>query len=228
MKKILLVEDDQNLSFMIKDNLEDLGFEVCHILKGEDAFQMLENEHIDLILMDIELPGELDGFETAEAIREKYPVLPIIFATARTTGKDIERGFSFEYMDYVKKPFGVKEIALRIDTLLGSEKPGDAMVMIGSFTFDPRHHRLLGYGKEFQLTNLESRFLAILYKNVGSMVRKELLIQILWGEVNDSKSKEKSLYNLVYKLRQCFKEEALVEFETISKQGYRIMVKEAE
>ena len=92
MKKILLIEDDQNLSFIMKENLEDLGFEVCHILKGEDAFKILAAEQIDLILMDVELPGEFDGFETAKIIRVNYPLLPIIFTTARTSGKDIEKG----------------------------------------------------------------------------------------------------------------------------------------
>lgn len=224
MKKILLVEDDKNLSFIMKENLEDLDFEVCHILKGEDSYKILENNHIDLILMDVELSGEIDGFETARIIRGKYPLLPIIFTTARTSGKDIERGFGIKNMDYVKKPFGIKEIELRINSLLKNKKNTDDIIMIGAFTFDKVLNKLYRYNQEFRLTNLESRFLTILSENMGTMVSKESLITALWGDVDDPQSKEKSIHNLVYKLRQCLNTDPSTNLELLSKQGYRIIV----
>jgi len=226
MKKILLVEDDMNLSFMVKENLEDLGYKVSHIVKGEDVLQALETENFDLILMDVELPGQLNGFETAEAIRKNYPTLPIIFTTARNSGKDIQRGFGIDYMDYVKKPYGVKEVELRINSLLGYERTKNTTFNIGSFTFDQTHNILSRDGHDYYLANLESRFLAILCENIGSVVSKDYLIKNLIGETDDPKSKEHSLYNLIYKLRFYLKDDASVKLETMPKLGYQISVSE--
>jgi two-component system alkaline phosphatase synthesis response regulator PhoP len=224
MKKILLVEDDQNISYIIKENMEDLGFELYHIRKGEDAHKILENEHIDLILMDVELAGEYDGFETARIIRLKYPFLPIIFTTARNSSKDIEKGFSIKHMDYVKKPFGLKEIELRINAMLGNKNVNCQQQKIGSFTFDKELNNLYGYNEVFHLTKLESRFLDILNEKKGSIVDRTQLIKELWGEIDDAKSKEKSLHNFAYSIRNYFKKDDNVRLEMVSKMGYRLIV----
>jgi DNA-binding response OmpR family regulator len=224
MKKILLVEDDQNLAFIMKENLEDLDFEVLHITEGESVFHHLTTEPIDLVLMDVELSGELNGFEAAEQIRKEYPMLPIIFTTARNTGKDLERGFRIDNMDYVKKPFGIKEISFRIEALLGKNNAKEAF-MVGSLTFNPILNQLqTKEGEIFHLTNLESRFLAELNENAGRIVSKEQLIETLWEDIDDPKSKEKSIHNLAYSLRQHLKGEPNVRLEMISKQGYRILL----
>jgi DNA-binding response OmpR family regulator len=226
MKKILFVEDDKNLSFIIKENLEDLGYEVCHIVKGEEAIEIIKNVAIDIIIMDVELSGEMDGFETAEEIRKYFPSIPIIFATGRNSGKDIERGFKIEHMDYVKKPFGIKEISFRINGLLGAYKKNIERISIGSFTFDPLLHKLFKIQEEIRLSSLESDFLDLLLENEGKVVSKEHLIMRLWDDVEDIKDKDSSLHNLAYKLRTYFKDEDAVSIEVISKQGYRLILKQ--
>lgn len=222
MKKLLFVEDDQNLSSVVKENLEDLGFKVYHVLTGEEALATLKVEGIDLILMDVELPGELNGFETAEEIRRVYPILPIIFATGRKSGEDMERGFRINYMDYIKKPYGIKEISLRIEGLIGSIRPSTSVIKIGIFTFEPTLRRLCGKGKEIHLTNLESELLLLLTENSDKVVCKDKIIQELWGSTDDPKSKESSLHNLVYILRKYLKEDPSLRLEVMSKSGYRI------
>lgn len=222
MKKLLFVEDDQNLSSIVKENLEDLGFKVYHVITGEEALEKLKSERLDLILMDVELPGALNGFETAEAIRTLYPLLPIIFATGRKSGDDIKRGFQIKNMDYIKKPYGIKEIKLRIEGLIGAIKPSNTQLGIGHFTFEPDLRRLCGDGKEIHISNLESELLLLLTENLDKVVYKDKIIQALWGSIDDPKSKESSLHNLVYILRQHFKDDNSINLEVVSKSGYRI------
>jgi len=222
MKTLLFVEDDQNLSSVVKESLEDFGFKVYHVLTGEEALDSLKGERFDLVLMDVELPGELDGFETAEKIRRVYPILPIIFATGRKSGEDLERGFRIKNMDYIRKPYGIKEITYRIEGLIGYVKPRNSPQKIGIFTFEPALRRLCGNGKEIHFSNLESELLLLLAENSDNVVCKDKIIQALWGTTDDPKSKESSLHNLVYILRKYLKEDPSLHLEVMSKSGYRI------
>ncbi len=222
MKKLLFVEDDQNLSSVVKENLEDFGFKVRHVLTGEEALDSLKVDSFDIILMDVELLGEIDGFETAEKIRIIYPILPIIFVTGRKSGEDLERGFRINYMDYIRKPYGIKEIILRIEGLIGSTEPKITTIRIGIFTFEPTLRRLCGKGKEIHLSNLESELLLLLTENSDKVVCKDKIIQRLWGSTDDPKGKEGSLHNLVYILRKYLKEDPTLHLEVMSKSGYRI------
>ncbi|MDD4972395.1 MAG: response regulator transcription factor [Paludibacter sp.] len=189
MERILLVEDDPNLSMMVIENLEDLDFEVCHLLNGEEVLPLLEQENFDLILMDVDLGGEKDGFDIAEAIRAKNKKLPIIFTTAKKSVADLERGFNIDFMDYLKKPFGVKELSLRINSLLKRENGTKDGFQLGSLLFNPCHQTIFTEGKTIRLTKLESSFLNILCQNMGNVVRKETLIKELWEEDDDPQGK---------------------------------------
>lgn len=222
MRNLLFVEDDLNLSSVVIENLEDLGFVVRHVITGEDAIESIQDELVDVILMDVELQGEINGFETAEMIRKTYPYLPILFATARQSGKDFERGFKIDYMDYVRKPYRIKEIALRIEGLIGAEKKKDSMISIGKFTFDPLLRRLSCSGKDIHLSNLESELLVLLGENLDEVVCRDKIIQALWSLNDDPKSKEGSVHNLVYVLRKYLKEDPSLLLEVVSKKGYRI------
>lgn len=222
MKKLLFVEDDLNLSSIVIENLEDLGFNVNHVETAEEAIEILLMDTVDLILMDVELPGRLDGFDAAEIIRKTNPKLPILFATGRKEGEDLKRGFQINYVDYVRKPYKIKEIAFRIKGLIGSENNKDALLSVGKFTFDPMLRRLFINSGEFRLSNLESSLLCLLCENNNMIVSKDFLIQSLWNENDDPKSKENSLQNLVCNLRKYLKEDPELALEVVSKRGYRI------
>lgn len=103
MANILLVEDDENLAYMLCENLEIEGFEVKHINKGAKALAELEMNLADLLLMDVDLEDNISGFDVAESVRMVYPTLPIIFTTGKTHFKDVERGLKLRYVDYQKK-----------------------------------------------------------------------------------------------------------------------------
>ncbi|HEY5499281.1 MAG TPA: response regulator transcription factor [Bacteroidales bacterium] len=224
MKKLLFVEDDKSLSSVVVESLEDLGFEVCHAMTGEEALEVFQKEMVDLVLMDVELPGKLDGFDTAEMIRKSNPDLPILFATARQEGEDLKRGFQIGCMDYVRKPYKIREIAFRIEGLIGSENKKETLISVGKYTFDPILRRLCINSGEFRLSNQESSLLALLCENENKIVDKDFLVQSLWGGNDDSKSKENSLHNLIYNLRKYLKEDPALMLEVVVKQGYRISI----
>ncbi|MCE5175659.1 MAG: response regulator transcription factor [Bacteroidales bacterium] len=220
MEKILLVEDDQNLSMMVLENLEDLEFEVYHLLDGKEVLPLLERETFDLILMDVDLGGEKDGFDIAEEIRAVNRTLPIIFATAKKSVADLERGFKIGYMDYLKKPFGIRELSLRINSLLKREEDKKDSYQLGTLTFEPSIQCLFKEGIHIKLSKLESSFLKILCENEGHVINKEDTIKELWKMDEDPQGKESSLHNIAYKLRKIFEEEPSVSIKTISKGGY--------
>jgi len=222
MKKLLFVEDDVNLSSLVIENMEDLGFEVNHVVSGEDALALLQKQTVDLVLMDVELLGKLDGFETAEKIRIIYETLPILFVTARKEGIDLKRGLGIKYSDYVRKPYTNKEIAFRIKSLIGLENIMDAKLSVGKFSFDPMIRRLCINSVEYRLTNLESSLLSLLIENEHKIVCKDFLIHSLWSDTSDPKSKEGSLQNLISNLRKYLKEDPALRLEVVSKNGYRI------
>ena len=226
MEKILLVEDDPNLSMMIVENLEDLDFEVQHLSNGEEVLPLLEQEVFDLILMDVDLGGEKDGFDIAEEIRITKKTLPIIFATAKKGIPDLERGFNMGYMDYLKKPFGVKELSLRINALLRRDDVKNEGYKLGLLTFDPSNQSLTVKEKTIRLTRLESTFLTLLCENKGKVVTKEDLIKVLWEQDDDPQGKESSLHNLAYKLRKMLEKDPAIVLKTISKNGYSISISE--
>ena len=120
MKKILLIEDDANLAFMLKDGLESEGFNVFHITNAEEVVETMDDFmlHVpDLILLDVNLKGAIDGFELSKKIRQKSQI-PIIFTTARTQIEDLQQGFSIGNVDYMKKPFGIRELVLHINEMI--------------------------------------------------------------------------------------------------------------
>src|ERR1035437_7370232 len=120
MKKILLIEDDANLAFMVTDGLESEGFNVFHMTNGEDLIDTMDEfvaHPPDIILLDVNLKGKMNGFERSKKIRQRSQV-PIIFTTSRTQIDDIQEGFTAGNVHYLKKPFGIRELVLRINELL--------------------------------------------------------------------------------------------------------------
>ena len=117
MAKILYVEDDPNLGFVTKDNLEEEGFEILHFSDGKDAWKQFKKDKFDLCLLDVMLP-ELDGFSLAEKIRTQNQQIPIIFLTAKNLQDDKITGLKIGGDDYITKPFSMEELVLRIKVFL--------------------------------------------------------------------------------------------------------------
>lgn len=220
--KILLLEDDRNLSFIIKDDLENLGYSVIHVVNGNNLKEIIDSEKINLLLMDVELEEGTDGFELALQLRNNNYFLPIIFTTARTSGKDIEKGLKMANTDYVKKPFSVKEIALRINALLGTTNGNFNYKRLGAFTIDFSSNQIIGFGKKHRITNQESDCLSLLINNINEIVDKKTLSIRIWGDDVDTKSRENALINIIYNLRKIVEEDKNLKIGNFVKKGYKM------
>lgn len=222
---VLLVEDDQNLSVMLAENLEIDGFNVVSLRRGEDVLPTLEAIDVDIVLMDVNLNGIQDGFETAESLRLLYPKLPIIFTTGNTHFKDMDRGFKLGFVDYQKKPFGSRELIARIGNILKRDvKAGPKQYLFKGFSFIPSELIMIIDGAEIRLTKTESSFMSILCENINTVVSKEDVSAHLWGKSNVY-PKDHSLNNLSHRLRKYLEGNLYLELVTISKVGYRLVEK---
>ncbi len=223
MENILLVEDDENLAFMLIENLEIEGFRVKHVKRGEYVMETIGENLIDLILMDVDLAGEMTGFEVADKVRLINPTLPVIFTTGKTHFKDVERGLRLKHVDYQKKPYGTKELLARINNLLNkATDSGSKKFVYSGFSFSPIDQVIKYDGKVFRVAKTEASFLRMLCENVNGVVTKESIVWLLWGE-EDIYQKEHSLNNLTHKVRKYLDGNPYVELVTISKVGYKLM-----
>ncbi len=221
--KILLVEDDEGLGFVTKDNLEVSGYEVVWIkegIAGKNEFIMGE---FDLCILDVMLP-RLDGFTLARHIRAQNEFVPIIFLTARSMEDDRLRGFEIGGDDYVTKPFSMKELLYRVEVFMRRTKPinlqQSSSMKIGEYTFDVENLQLERNGNVQSLTKMESQLLKLLmdYKNTV-VKRSEILIRI-WGE--DDYFKGRSLDVFISRLRKYLQDDEAIEIRNYHSVGFLI------
>jgi len=228
--KVLLIEDDPNLAFMLTDGLENEGFIILHLSEGEKAVQAQIDFQPDIILLDVNLKGVLNGFEVSKKIRKTSQV-PIIFTTSRTQIEDIQEGFGIGHVDYLKKPFGIRELILRINELLSRQtklilvaQPG----YLGSFLFSPEEHFLQINDKKIHLQKNECAVLSLLIKNLGKVLPKNSILESVWSEDTDLKTKESSLHNILSSLRHKLSADSRIHIETIPKTGYKLAIEESD
>ena len=219
---ILLAEDDPNLAFMVANGLEDEGFSVFTIVNGNELNDRMQSILPDIAILDINLEGDTDGFEIAKEIRKKNPTLPLIFATGRTYYQDIRKGHQFGNVEYVKKPYSVKELVLYINKLT-NKKPDISLRehSIGHFTFIPEEQVLLLDDERISLKKQEVLLLAVLSTHIDTVVNKKTLIDTIWNE-KDYTTKENSLNNLLNSLRIKLSIDKTIEIITIPKTGYKL------
>lgn len=223
MANILLVEDDQNLAYMLCENLEIEGFSVIHLNRSEKVLTVLKDQKIDLLLIDVDLEEDINGFDLADRVRVDYPNLPIIFTTGKIHFKDIERGLSLRNVDYQKKPYGTKELLARINNLLNRfTHVNKRKFVFSGFSFNPVEQVINIDNTEIRIPKTEATFLKVLCENINNVVLKESIVWELWNENNISQ-KEHSLNNLAHKMRKYLSGNPYVELMTISKVGYKLL-----
>lgn len=211
-KHILLVEDDESLAFVIKDNLEVEGYLVTHLSNGQLALENYEPSRFDLCLMDVMMPV-MDGFECARKIRQIDKNIPILFLTARSMEEDIHEGFKSGGDDYIAKPFNFKELLLRIDVFLRrSTTEGEAtnayqLTQQSYFDFD---NLLLSVNNlAINLTGKEGELLLFLCKHKNKLVKREEILLAIWGD--DDYFMGRSLDVFVSRLRKYLAEDSAIE-----------------
>lgn len=225
MAKILLVEDDVSMGFLLVDFLESNGFDVKLYKDGNKGLEAFKNGQYDFCILDVMLPG-LDGFSIAEHIRKINTHVPIIFLTARSMKQDKIKGFALGVDDYVTKPFDEDELLCRIYAILNRIKKQETedvdkniTCKIGSYNFDSENQMLeAADGSSRRLTQKESMVLHILCKSVNNIVKREDILIAIWGE-NDY-FHGRSLDVFIAKLRKYLKADSGVSIENVPKVGF--------
>lgn len=186
--KILLVEDDQTLGFLLKEYLQMRDFEVTWAQNGADGLRRFNQEAFNLCVLDIMMPA-IDGFTLAELIRNRNTEVPIIFLTAKSLTEDVIKGFKIGADDYIKKPVSEEELVARIQAVLRRSKiseveESEALFEIGKYHFDSKNQQLTVDGNTRQLTEREAELLKMLCQNKGTLVSRKYVLQKLWGKTD--------------------------------------------
>lgn len=185
-KKILVIDDEEHILELIKFNLEKSGFEVITSDNGEDSIIALEDNNIDLMILDLMLPG-MDGIEVCKELRriDKFNNLPIIMLTAKGEETDRILGLELGADDYITKPFSVRELVARVKAVLrrteGKENEQNSILKIKGITIDSEKHEVKVDGILVELTLKEFELLKILSENRGKVLSRNKLLDEVWG-----------------------------------------------
>ncbi|MFH0761871.1 MAG: response regulator transcription factor [Bacteroidota bacterium] len=224
--ELLLVEDDQNLGYMLKDYLELEGYEVTWEKNGLTGLNAFKSKSFDLCILDVMLPVK-DGFTLAEEIHTLNSDIPFLFLTARALEADRIRGLKLGADDYMTKPFSTEELKLRIGIILrhqgkSTESGKKDIFSIGSVLFDFANQVLRMHGDEKRLTKKEALLLRMLCQNVNELVRREQLLLNIWGSDDYFMGRSMDVY--IAKLRSYLKDEPGVSIVNIHGTGFKLEV----
>lgn len=185
-QKILLVDDDKNISEILEFNLKSEGFQVDSVYSAEEALKKPIREY-QLLLLDV-MMGGMSGYKLAEQLRKEKISVPIIFLTAKDTENDMLTGFSVGGDDYISKPFSIKEVIARIKAVLkrtgnvsGEESTGN-LITIGALTLDLNTKEVLLQSEKIALTKTEFELLALFVQKPDTLFSRERIIDIIWKE----------------------------------------------
>lgn len=222
---ILLAEDEQSLGSIIAENLESAGFLVTHVLSGQEVLAALKQQGFSLLILDVMMPG-MTGFEVAREIRRSDSSVPILFLTSKTMPQDVVDGFESGGNDYLRKPFAMQELVVRIRVLLSDgrllKKPEPpAPVNIGLYKFDPVKQQLLFNLRVQALTSREAELLWLLYENRQELNSKKKILETIWGDDNFFNSRTLDVF--ITKLRKHLQEDKEVQIINVRGVGYKLV-----
>ena len=179
--QILVIDDEQAIRDLISEVLNIAGYEVSIAADGLDGLNKIRKQKYDLIILDVNLP-KLDGFAILEKVRESAPTQPIIMISARTDKDDVTHGLRLGADDYVRKPFSVEELVLRIENRLKRNQKNQAEVFVcGPITLNDTEHLVTFNDQSVDLSPTEFNLLLILIQNQNRVMTKEKLLDLFWG-----------------------------------------------
>lgn len=231
--KILLVEDETTLAIIIRDTLNSQGFKVITAENGERGLQLFFHERPDVVVADVMMPN-MDGFEMVKRIRNKDVTTPILFLTALSETEDVVRGFEAGANDYLRKPFGMLELIVRIKALMWRafvpcDIPQDEVptqYVIGDYQLDTMKEHLV-YAADnadteiIPLSHRESEILRLLCSSKGEVVDNRDILLELWGD--DSYFNTRSLHVFITKLRHKLSRDSQVRIINVRGIGYKLI-----
>jgi DNA-binding response OmpR family regulator len=229
MSKILLIEDDENLGFVIQDQLTELGHVVFRCRSAREGLLTLGREVVDICLLDVMMPVK-SGFDLAEDIKKLFPNIPFIFLTAKQQLTDRLKGLAIGADDYITKPFVIQELNLRIQNILRRsgvtvEKPIQELYTIGNYSFDNINNYLIWpSGMRQHLTKKEASLLKAFCEGKGNVMTRENLANLVWGEESYFVARTMDVY--IAKLRKLFSEDSRIQIINLHGVGFQFVVEE--
>tara|TARA_R110000796_G_scaffold41772_2_gene103385 strand:- start:47842 stop:48543 length:702 start_codon:yes stop_codon:yes gene_type:complete len=227
--KLLLVEDDLSLGYLLSEYLKMKGFEITWVKTGKEALVSIDSNIFDLAILDVMMP-DIDGFALASKIQNQFTSLPFMFLTARSMKIDVLKGFSIGAVDYIKKPIDEEELVARIEALLlrlvhtKTESDTTKDYVIGDYLLDVSSQILKYQDEIIKLTSRENELLLLLAKNKNQLCsHKDILVNI-WGK-NDYFN-QKSLNVFVSHLRGYLSKDSSIKIENVHRQGFILFVKD--
>jgi len=227
-KKILIVEDDLNMGFLLVNFLQDENFKVKLCRDGFEGLTLSQKEHFDLCLLDVMMP-KLDGFALAKTLRKKGVTTPFIFLTAKSLKHDKLNGYSIGAEDYITKPFDEDELLCKINVILRRKKEdkleiGPKTFSIGKFNFDYNLFEL-SYGDEIQrLTKKENEILKLLCMQKNSILRRDEAVKKIYGQDDYFMGRCFDVY--ISRIRKLLKRDSSIEIKNVFNVGFILSVEE--
>jgi two-component system response regulator TrcR len=218
--KLLLAEDEPSLAQIIKESLETREFEVFLAENGVKALQLYHQHHPDILVLDVMMPFK-DGFTLAKEIREENKQVPIIFLTAKSQTKDVLEGFSHGGNDYLKKPFSMEELIVRIQSLLSRNAIQSSSIKIGDYVFNHTKQTLEHKENTVALTHRESELLFLLTQNKNEISDRSFILKKLWGI--DDFFNARSMDVFITKLRKKLKNDENIQIVNVRGYGYKLI-----
>ena len=220
--KILFVEDEEDLTLIVADTLRGQGYDVITAANGMEGLEKFKTEAADIVVADVMMP-KMDGFTMAKKIRILSPTVPLLFLTAKSTIDDVEEGFEIGANDYLKKPFELRELIVRIKALLrryNTNRSEDIKFSIGRYIFNVTTQTLSLDERSEELSHFEAKILERLATNIGQTVDASELMISVWQR--DEPSNRNSLHGYIHKLRRALRHDPTISI--INQRGFGYML----
>jgi DNA-binding response OmpR family regulator len=220
--KIVLAEDEPNLAQIVKESLETRDFEVFLAKNGIEAYELYKTKNPEILVLDVMMPKK-DGFTLAKEIRKENNQIPIIFLTAKSQTKDVLEGFNHGGNDYLKKPFSMEELIVRMHSLLSRNtlKTNKSEIKIGDYIFNYTKQTLVNNNESSLLTHRESELLYLLTQKKNEISDRTYILKKLWGD--DDFFNARSMDVFITKLRKKLKNDENIQIVNVRGYGYKLI-----
>lgn len=222
---VLLAEDEPLLGKIIKETLESRDFLVEWTIDGVKAFSKFKTQKFDICVLDVMMPLK-DGFSLAKEIRAVNKEIPILFLTAKSTTEDVIEGFNAGANDYLKKPFSMEELIIRMRHLTKNlsyqEIPETETVTLGDYSFNFKKQILLIKGSTIELSYKEAMLLKMLYENKNDVLDRTIALELIWGAASMFNARSMDVY--ITKLRKYLSDDERIKIINIRGIGYKLLI----
>jgi len=220
--KIVLAEDEVALGSIIKESLETRNFKVFLCANGIEAYEVYQKETPQLLVLDVMMPKK-DGFTLAQEIRKQDQHTPILFLTAKSQTKDVVEGFEIGGNDYLKKPFSMEELIVRMHALLDRKqiKQSNTQIAIGQYSFNYTKQLLIFDSVTQPLTHREAELLFHLTQKRNDILDRSYILKKIWGD--DDFFNARSMDVFISKLRKKLKKDSTIQIVNVRGYGYKLI-----